>query len=178
MFRSIIAIAVTALTLSACVATNTSGIYDGHAVSGSISAFSTDAIRLRHLDSVNAIRTENGLPSLQLSAELDAVAETHARDMAAMQRAWDFGSDRSSPQARAERAGFTGTVTGENVAESFKGEFFVMQAWLEDSISRRAILDASATHIGFSWYQEPNGKLWWVEVLARAEAPVLTAQSQ
>ncbi len=179
MFRFLALMIVTAFTISACAVTTTSsGIYEGNAESGAIAAFDSGAIRLRQLDTVNALRLENGLPELQLSAELNASADTHARDMAAQQRAWDFGSDGSSPQSRAERAGFTGIVTGENVAETFKGEFFVLQAWLENPLSRAAILDPDATHLGFGWYQEPNGKLWWVQVMAKAEAPMVTALSE
>src|SRR5512134_3145834 len=55
-------------------------------------------IRLRHLDAVNAVRAENGLAPVLLSAELNAAAETHARDMANQQRAWHFGSDLTSPR--------------------------------------------------------------------------------
>ncbi len=177
MFRSIALLLVTLFTVSACaVAVNTSGIYEGHAESGRISAFSSDAIRLRHLDSVNALRVEKGLQPLRLSAELNAAADTHARDMKEQQRAWDFGSDRSSPQTRAERAGYTGIVTGENVAETYKGEFYVLQAWLENPMARQDILNPEATDLGFGWYQESNGKLWWVEVIGKSEAPMVTAQ--
>lgn len=177
MFRSAALLFVTLFTISACaVVSNTSGIYEGNAESGSIAAFSRDAIRLRHTDSVNALRLEKGLPPLQLSAALNAAAETHARDMAQQQRAWDFGSDRSSPQTRAIRAGFAGGVTGENVAETFKGEFYVLQAWLENPMSRQTILDRDATHVGFGWYQESNGKLWWVEVLGKSTPPLVMAQ--
>jgi hypothetical protein len=27
------------------------------------------------------------------------------------------------------------------------------------------ILDPKATNMGFSWYQEPNGKIWWTLVM-------------
>ncbi len=180
MFRFVALLLAVTFTLSACeVATvSTGGIYEGNAESGAIANFDAGAIRLRQMDAVNALRLEKGLQELQLSAELNAAADTHARDMAAQQRAWDFGSDGSSPQSRAERAGFTGIVTGENVAETFKGEFFVLQAWLENPLSRAAILEPDATHLGFGWYQEPNGKLWWVQVLGQAEAPMVTALSE
>lgn len=163
--------------LSACEPT-TNGTYGEGSNGGDISRFSSSTIRLRHMDSVNALRTENGAGALQLSAELNAAAETHARDMAAQGRAWNFGSDRTSPQERADRAGFTGIVRGENVAETFRDEFLVLQTWLDDPSSRASILDPEATHIGYGWYQEESGKLWWVEVLAQEIAPMLMAQSQ
>lgn len=169
---------VALLALSGCVESPT--VRDPNADAGTISAFQAGPIRLRHTDAINALRLERGLAPLQMSAQLIAAAETHARDMANQQRAWDFGSDGSSPQARAERAGFPGVVRGENVAETFKSDLFVLRAWLDDSQSRQVILDAQATHIGLGWYQEANGKLWWVQVTGqeRQAAPIVTALSQ
>lgn len=180
MFRIVAILFSAILSLSAC-SDVPSDIYDGNAASPRLSGFNTGSIRLRHLDSVNAIRVENGVQPLQLSAQLNAAADTHARDMAAQQRAWNFGSDHSSPQTRAERAGFAGEVASENVAETFKGELLVLQTWLEDPLSRAAILSPQATHLGYGWYQETNGKVWWVQVLGQvATTPLdgLTAQSE
>ncbi|MEE9453332.1 MAG: CAP domain-containing protein [Paracoccaceae bacterium] len=179
MIRSSIILFLALFTLSACGELPSSS-YDGNGDSGSISTFSSNGLRLRHLDSINALRVERGLQPLQLSAQLNAAADTHARDMAAQQRAWDFGSDRSSPQARATRAGFKGVVRGENVAETFKGEFLVLQTWLNNTASRATILDAKSTHLGYGWYQETNGKLWWVQVVGQAIVvdPLVMAQSQ
>jgi uncharacterized protein YkwD len=30
--------------------------------------------------------------------------------------------------------------------------------------TRAVILDPAARDIGFAWYQEPNGKIWWTVV--------------
>lgn len=172
MFRLAAVLFSALLTLSACTEPS-SGIYEGTTRSGNISDYSINGIRLRHLDSINAMRVERGLQALQLSAELNAAAATHALDMYKQQRAWDFGSDRTSPQERADRAGFIGVVRGENVAESFRSEFFVLQTWLDNTVSRASIFDPEITHVGYAWYQETNGKVWWVEVLAQSFAPAL-----
>lgn len=178
MFRLSAILVSLLLTISACAEVST-GTYDGNARSGDISSFGSGGIRLRHLDAINAMRVERGIQPLQLSAELNAAADTHARDMKAQQRAWNFGSDRTSPQERATRAGFNGIVRGENVAETFKSEFLVLQTWLDDPASRASILDPLATHMGYGWYQQSNGKLWWVEILGQALLePVLMAESQ
>ena len=169
---------VALLALAGCEAPGTTS--NPNADAGIISAFQAGPIRLRHVDAINALRSERGLQPLQMSAQLIAAAETHARDIANQQRAWDFGSDGSSPQTRAERAGYVGVVRGENVAETFKGDLFVLQTWLQGGPSRQVILDPQATHIGLGWYQESNGKLWWVQVIGqqRSAAPVATAQLQ
>ncbi|OUS07559.1 hypothetical protein A9Q96_06525 [Rhodobacterales bacterium 52_120_T64] len=178
MFRLSAILVSLMLTLSACaeIATDT---YEGNASSGIIANFGSGGIRLRHMDALNALRVERGMQPLQLSATLNAAADTHARDMSRQQRAWNFGSDRTSPQERATRAGFNGVVRGENVAETFKSELLVLQTWLDDPASRASMLDPEATHLGYGWYQESNGKLWWVEVLGQAfPEPVIMAESK
>ena len=147
-----------------CVSNNKE-IYIGNKDSGRIENFDSVEIRKRHLDYLNAIRQERGLTNLQISNSLNSSAATHARDIFKQQRAWNFGSDGSSPQKRAEISGFKGEVTGENVSETYEGEFLVLQVWVKNSFSRSVLLNKEATHLGLGWYQQDNGKIWWVQVL-------------
>ena len=147
-----------------CVSNNKE-IYIGNKDSGRIENFDSLEIRKRHLDYLNAIRQERGLTNLQISNSLNSSAATHARDIFKQQRAWNFGSDGSSPQKRAEISGFKGVVTGENVSETYEGEFLVLQVWVKNSFSRSILLNKEATHLGLGWYQQDNGKIWWVQVL-------------
>ena len=147
-----------------CVSNNQE-IYIGNKDSGRIENFDSEEIRKRHLDYLNAIRQERGLTNLQISNSLNSSAATHARDIFKQQRAWNFGSDGSSPQKRAEISGFNGVVTGENVSETYEGEFLVLQVWVKNSFSRSVLLNKEATHLGLGWYQQDNGKIWWVQVL-------------
>ena len=147
-----------------CVSNNEE-IYIGNKDSGRIENFDSIEIRKRHLDYLNAIRQERGLTNLQISNSLNSSAATHARDIFKQQRAWNFGSDGSSPQKRAEVSGFKGVVTGENVSETYEGEFLVLQVWVKNSFSRSVLLNKEATHLGLGWYQQDNGKIWWVQVL-------------
>ena len=147
-----------------CVSNNKE-IYIGNKDSGRIENFDSVEIRKRHLDYLNAIRQERGLTNLQISNSLNSSAATHARDIFKQQRAWNFGSDGSSPQKRAEISGFKGVVTGENVSETYEGEFLVLQVWAKKSFSRSVLLNKEATHLGLGWYQQDNGKIWWVQVL-------------
>ena len=80
-----------------CVS-NTGDIYEGRKKSGRIENFDPVEIRNRHLDYLNALRQERGLENLQISNSLNSSAATHARDIFKQQRAWNFGSDGSSPQ--------------------------------------------------------------------------------
>ena len=147
-----------------CVSNNEE-IYIGNKDSGRIENFDSVEIRKRHLDYLNAIRQERGLTNLQISNSLNSSAATHARDIFKQQRAWNFGSDGSSPQKRAEISGFKGVVTGENVSETYEGEFLVLKVWVNNSFSRSVLLNKEATHLGLGWYQQDNGKIWWVQVL-------------
>ncbi len=171
MLRMVVVFLVAALGLSGCALTGDNGV-------NMITARQADAIRLNQLDLVNAVRAEVGAPPVTLSAALTAAADTHARDMASQLRAWNFGSDRSSPQTRAGRAGFSGLITSENVAETFMTNVEIFQAWVADPRARAAMQNPDATHMGLGWYQEDSGKLWWVMDIGAATAPVQVAATQ
>ena len=126
-----------------------------------------DPIRLRHLDAVNAVRAQNGLQPVQLSAELNAAAETHARDISVQNRAWHFGSDLTSPRERAFRAGYRGELVGENLSEGADSDLTVLASWLDFADTREIILDPSARGLGLGFYQDASGKIWWVQLLGQ-----------
>lgn len=130
-----------------------------------ISASDVSKIQLRHLESVNALRQAQGLSPLQLSPELTAAAKTHAIDIARQNRPWHFGSDGSSPIDRIARAGYAGQFVSENISETFESDLETLAAWMRDPVTRKGILHPDARYMGFSWQQEANGKIWWVEVL-------------
>jgi uncharacterized protein YkwD len=153
---------ILSLFISACIVSKGS-TYLGYSKSGLISTYDSNKIRLRQIDTINALRMEKGLSTLSFSRELNASAETHAVDIANQQRAWNFGSDYSSPQERSEVAGFYGVLRGENVSETFEGEFEVLKVWLKNALSREILMDPLATHIGLGWFQEENGTIWWVQ---------------
>ena len=121
----------------------------------------TGDVQFRMLDGVNALRAAAGVPAVELDSLLNAAAATHARDMAVQNRPWLFGSDGSSPLDRARRAGFTGRVVGENISETYETELETLAAWVDRSDTRAVILDPHARRMGFSWFQERAGKIWW-----------------
>jgi len=138
-----------------------------------IGPFESDAVRIAHVDALNAFRTERGLQPVQLSARLTAAAATHARDMSVQARAWHFGSDGTSPADRVERAGFAGEFLGENISESFDSEIDVLQSWINSPSSRAVMTTPEADSVGFAWYQESNGKLWWVQILGDSQVQLV-----
>lgn len=130
-----------------------------------ISRFSENKITYRTLDSVNELRAAAGLAPVQLNAPLTAAAATHARDMSVQNRPWHFGSDGSSPIDRAQRAGYTGPMLGENISETFESELETLSAWMAQKDTRDVILDPRATNMGFAWHQDENGKIWWAMLI-------------
>jgi len=124
----------------------------------------TGRVTYSMVDSINSIRANAGLPPLTLNAELTAAAATHSRDMAVQNRPWHFGSDGSSPILRGQRAGYAGGVLGENISETYENEVETLTAWMQVASTRGVIVDPKAKDVGFSWYQEPGGKIWWTLV--------------
>lgn len=118
-------------------------------------------------DGINSLRSVKGLAPVQLNAQLNAAAATHSRDMAVQNRPWHFGSDGSSPIDRVRRVGFTGTLLGENISETFESELETLGGWMEVPATRDVILNPQAQEMGFSWFQEDNGKIWWTLVMAK-----------
>lgn len=129
-----------------------------------ISSGDTAEIQFRMLDGVNALRQARGAASVRLNSELTAAAKTHARDMSVQNRPWHFGSDGSSPIDRVRRVGYSGRLIGENISETFETELETLAAWMETQETREVILDPRARDMGFAWFQEPSGKIWWTLV--------------
>jgi uncharacterized protein YkwD len=121
-------------------------------------------IPFRFLDSVNTLRGARSLTPLSLNAQLNAAAETHARDMAVQNRPWHFGSDGSSPLLRVQRAGYGGRFLGELISETYQTELETLSAWMSQPDTRDVIMDPAATQLGFAWFQEEGGKIWWTMV--------------
>jgi len=167
MSRLIILLFSALLALSACdTPTQTIGA-DGKPLPQlyRISRGQTSKIQFRMLDSVNALRQASGAGPVQLDAKLTAAAATHSRDMSVQNRPWHFGSDASSPLDRVARVGYSGQMLGENISETYETELETLAAWMQQPDTRAVILDSRAINMGFSWFQETNGKIWWTMLL-------------
>ena len=129
-----------------------------------IAADGQDPVMFHFLDGMNALRKAAKVQPVTYNAQLNAAAATHSRDMAIQNRPWHFGSDGSSPLDRGRRVGFPGRIMGENISETYETELETLGAWMEEAPTRSIILDKSATLMGFSYFQESNGKIWWTLV--------------
>jgi uncharacterized protein YkwD len=150
------------LTLAACGTTSAPQVgADGRPLPRVYRISDERAVSFRFLDSVNTLRSAKGLPQVAFDANLNAAAATHSRDMSVQNRPWHFGSDGSSPLVRAQRAGFGGRLLGENISETYETELETLSSWMANPDTRVVIMDPMATRLGFAWYQEAGGKIWW-----------------
>ena len=167
------AIALIALAaLAACGTTNTAMRMgpDGRPVPVvyRITPADVPRIQARMRDAVNTVRAAQGLGEVTLNEQLTNAAAAHSRDMAFQARPWHFGSDGSSPVDRAQRAGYAGRFLGEMISETFETELETLAVWMETRETRVVLLEPQMNEIGFAWYQEPTGKLWWTMTTGRA----------
>ncbi len=56
-------------------------------------------------------------------------------------------------------------MLGELISETYETELETLGAWMEQEDTRRIILDSRARNLGFSWFQERNGKIWWTMIM-------------
>jgi hypothetical protein len=129
-----------------------------------IAAQGPGVVEYRFLDALNTLRQARGAGPAVLNAALAAAAATQARDMSVQNRPWHFGSDGSSPLLRVQRVGYTGTLLGELISETYESEMETLSVWMQSPDQRQVLLDPRVTEIGLAWYQESNGKLWWTLV--------------
>lgn len=127
-------------------------------------------IQLRMLDSVNTLRSAASVGPLRLNAALNAAAATHSQDMSLQNRPWHFGSDGSSPIDRVARAGYVDELKGELISETYETELETLAAWAGTPVERSILLDPAAQEMGFAFFQEPTGKLWWTLVTGGPES--------
>ncbi len=176
MTRFVLLATAAALTLSACAPTPTSSLGPGGQRSYDLNGANASRISFRMLDAVNALRADAGVPQLSLDEQLRAAAATHSRDMSVQNRPWHFGSDGSSPVDRVRRAGYSGRLVGEVISESYETELETLSAWMENTGDRDVLLNPEAREMGFAWYQEPNGKIWWTLVTGNPAGPAPGAE--
>ena len=163
--RTVVGAGIAALVLSAC-SYNRGPAFAANRSSGGARVYRItptleQRIPFRVLDAINAVRGGQSLQPVAFNASLDAAALTHSRDMSVQNRPWHFGSDGSSPLLRVQRIGYTGVFLGELISETFETEIETLSAWMRDPNTRAVILDPNAREIGFSWFQEDSGKIWW-----------------
>ena len=106
--------------------------------------------------SINAERVSAGLPALTVNSQLEALAQSHAADMACNNMISHTGSDGSSAYSRAVASGYSGTFS-EEIIYGGGGPQAAMTWWMSDQIHRDAILKQKTTEMGVGYAYFSNG---------------------
>ncbi|MFE5158277.1 CAP domain-containing protein [Streptomyces sp. NPDC056697] len=119
------------------------------ATAGSTSATSAAATDQQEVvDLVNSERSKAGCKPLTVNEKLTKAAQDHSEDMAAHSNMSHTGSDGSSPGDRIERAGYSWSSYGENVAYGYESPKSVMEGWMNSSGHKANILNCDFKEIG------------------------------
>ncbi len=167
MIRILSVFLALALSLAACAPSAPQLGNDGKPLPKAyrINKSDTAKIQFRMEDSINALRQAGGRAPIQLNPQLNAAAATHSRDMSIQNRPWHFGSDGSSPIDRINRVGYSGKLIGETISETYESELETLAAWMDQPDTRRILMSPDARNMGFAWFQEKGGKIWWTLVM-------------
>jgi hypothetical protein len=109
-----------------------------------------DVISIQNLlDSHNAERAKNDLPSLELSPLLSLSAKNKAQAMLESD-CWDhYCPEGKSPWDYFEESNYDYVFAGENLAEGFYSLDVLMNAWMNSSTHRDNILKSQYSQVGF-----------------------------
>lgn len=110
---------------------------------------------------VNAIRAQAGVSGVRRNGVLDAVAKTHANDMAANNFFGHTGSDGSTPGKRARAKGYKWCTVAENVAKGYRDQAGAIESWRVSPGHYRNMVNAKNREFGLA----RTGN-YWVMVLA------------
>jgi len=58
----------------------------------------------------------------------------------------------------------------DSVNATYETETETLSAWMGQPDTRAAIMDERGQDLGFAWYQEPGGKIWWTLIVGGSGA--------
>lgn len=118
---------------------------------------------------VNHERTSRGLHPLRLEVRLNAAAQKHTIEQAALGDIYHVSSNGTGPGDRMAAAGYTFSSWGENVAAGQISPEEVMTAWMKSPGHCRNILNPGYTELGVGFLETSNSyRTWWTQNFARA----------
>ena len=123
------------------------------------SARSPDTLtRDQIIAAINAVRAANGAPAWSYSPQLEDVARSQARLMAAKNTmSHDLGV---TLRQRVTTAGYQGAV-GENVGKGYPDLQGVIGGWMNSSGHRSTLLSHKFTEFGLATATASGGKRYW-----------------
>ena len=119
---------------------------------------------LQVLNLVNEQRANYGLPALNYSTELEAVAYSHSKDMAQNNYFSHTNLAGKSPFDRIKAAGISYRSAAENIAAGQKTPQEVVNAWMNSQGHRANILNSSVTKMGVGIYSGGSYGIYWTQL--------------
>lgn len=102
--------------------------------------------------------------ALRISGQLQAAAQSHARDMARRKYFDHHAPDDSEPRDRVRRTGYRWTLVGENIAFGPQTAEEVVAGWLASSGHCANIMDPRFRDIGVGMARgQKRGHIYWVQ---------------
>jgi uncharacterized protein YkwD len=106
---------------------------------------------------INGERTKGSLPALNTNAQLAAAAKNHAADMLCNNYFSNIGLDKSTPEERVTRAGFTGTGVAEVIYASPTADpQTALNWWMSNPQNKEALLKADSNVLGVAYVKSDN----------------------
>jgi len=103
---------------------------------------------------INDARTDNSISALSVNTQLTTAAKNHAIDMLCNNYFSHVALDKSTPEERVSKAGFTASVVAENIYASRTADpQAAFDWWMSKPENRENILNANTTVIGIAYVQ-------------------------
>jgi uncharacterized YkwD family protein len=130
------------------------------AETGELSQYEQKVVEL-----TNQERAKQGLPALEVDAELSKVAKEKSRDMQANNYFSHDSPTYGSPFDMMKQFGVEYSAAGENIAMGQPTPEEVVQAWMNSDGHRKNILSSNYTHIGVGYVE--NGHYWTQQFISK-----------
>ena len=116
---------------------------------------------------VNNLRTANGLPAFQYNSALATAAQNHAAWMAQTGIYSHYQSNGSSPQSRADAAGYIGSVSENIVGGTGLTPREGVIWWQNSAVHNQTMLTTRYVHAGVGYALSADGQRMYVLVVGR-----------
>jgi uncharacterized protein YkwD len=119
---------------------------------------------------LNNTRTSNSLTALSTNAQLVVAAKNHAVDMLCNNYFSDIGLDKSTPQERVAKAGFTASSVAELIYASPTGDAkAALDWWMANQQNKANLLQPDFTAVGIAYVKSSTSLFggYFVVIMAK-----------
>lgn len=121
-------------------------------------------IRADHLEVLNTLRAQHGLPVVVKDQALDHVAQAFACSLVASRTFSHVGPDGSGLPTRLRAGGISYCVATENLASGYDSIRTAMSGWVRSPGHYHNLVNPNVRLAGLGVVQETSGQYMWVEI--------------